>query len=92
MDNFDIGETVICWRNVKDENGDYKDPATSMTITIVSKKDNNNLGPLDMVKDETGKYHYDWQTVNCIDGAYVVVYTATDGENITIEKVGVQLG
>lgn len=35
---------------------------------------------------EIGKYHYDYQTADCERGKYTVIYKATDGSRITIEK------
>ena len=86
MADFDIGETVICSVEVKDDAGAYKDPATSMTITITDKNYVVKVNAIDMTKDAVGKYHYDCQTAGYIDGKYLVEYKATDGIRITIEK------
>ena len=82
---FDVGETVICSVEVKDDNGVLKDPATSMTITITDKNGAVKVNAVNMGKDSTGKYHYDCQTAGYIDGEYEVKYIATDGTRITIE-------
>jgi len=86
MSSFDIGETVICSLEVKDDNGDYKDPSTSMKITITDKFNVVKVDSVDMTKDSTGKYHYDCQTTDYVDGKYDVKYVATDGTRITIQK------
>ena len=93
MANFDIGETVICFCEVKDDAGAYKDPATSMEIGI------NQVNPSGviiaataMTKDATGKYHYNFQTSACSGGKYQAKYIATDGTRITIEKEQFELG
>ena len=86
MADFDVGETVICSVEVKDDAGAYKDPATSMKITITDKNYVVKVNNADMTKDATGKYHYDFQTAGYIDGKYEVSYKATDGTRITIEK------
>lgn len=83
---FDVGETVICSIEIKDDNGDYKDPATSMKITISNSKNGDGVENVDMTPDTTGKYHYDCQTAGYIDGKYTVEYTATDGARITIQR------
>ena len=83
---FEIGETVICSVEVKDDDGAYKDPATSMKITITDKNKAVKVDGVAMTPDSTGKYHYDCQTAGYIDGKYVVEYTATDGTRITIQK------
>jgi len=85
MAKFDLGETVICDCEVKDDAGAYKDPATSMTITITDKNGAVKVNAVNMGKDSTGKYHYDCQTAGYIDGEYEVKYIATDGTRITIE-------
>ena len=86
MADFDIGETVICSVEVKDDAGAYKDPATSMKITITDKNYVVKVNNADMTKDAVGKYHYDCQTTGYIDGKYEVEYKATDGTRITILK------
>ena len=86
MASFDCGETVICSVEVKDDAGAYKDPATSMKITIIDRSWAIKVDAAGMTKDATGKYHYDFQTAGCINGKYEVVYKATDGTRITIQK------
>ena len=88
---FDIGETVICSCEVKDDAGALKDPATSMTITITDKSNAVKVDGVAMTKDAVGKYHYDCQTAGYIDGKYGVKYIATDGTRITIETESVEL-
>jgi len=83
---YDCGETVICSVEVKDDAGAYKDPATSMTITITDKNYVVKVNNADMTKDAVGKYHYDCQTSGYIDGKYEVEYKATDGSRISIQK------
>ena len=86
MANFDIGETLICSIEIKDDAGAYKDPATSMKITVTDKTNTKKVNDVAMTKDSTGIYHYDCQTTGYIDGEYEVKYVATDGTRITIEK------
>ena len=86
MADFDIGETIILSIEVKDDTGAYKDPQTSMKITITDKNYVVKVNNVDMTKDAVGKYHYDCQTVGYIDGKYEVEYKATDGSRITIQK------
>ena len=85
---FNIGETIICSVDVKDDAGAYKDPATSMKIVVARTKPNYIVvvASTDMTKDSVGKYHYDFQTSTAIAGSYEATYTATDGSRITIEK------
>ena len=88
---FDIGETVICSCEVTDDAGAYKDPFTSMKITITDMQGSVKANAVDMTKDSVGKYHYDCQTSGYMKGVYSVVYTATDGTRITMEKETFQL-
>ena len=91
MDTFDIGETVICSCEVRDELGALTDPTTSMKITItdkfgVKKVDSQSMLGGNPPVEDTGKYHYDCQTTTYTDGKYQVNFIATDGTRITIEK------
>ena len=88
MKIFDIGETVICSIEVRDDGGVLKDPETSMNIEIDMKPFAvaSIISSIYMVKDGTGKYHYDFDTEARSAGDYTVKYTATDGMRITIEK------
>jgi len=89
MAKFDIGETVICSCQVKDDDGNYKDPNddyTHTTITIIDKNSVKKIADVVMTRDSIGKYHYDCQTTSYVDGKYRAEYKATDGSRITIEK------
>ena len=88
MANFDIGETVICSIEVRNAAGTLVDPSTSMQIAIDWIKPNfgNIITATNMTKDSTGKYHYDFASAGKQAGSYQVIYTATDGTRITIEK------
>jgi len=86
MAQFDVGETVICSCEIKDTDGNLKDPSTSTQISICNNKGVVSLAATAMTKDSTGKYHYDFQTVGSSKDRYTVSYIATDGSRITIEK------
>ena len=85
---FDIGETVICSVEVKNDAGTLVDPSTSMQIAIdwISPNFSNIITATNMTKDSTGKYHYDFATAGKQGGTYRVAYIATDGTRITIER------
>jgi len=85
---FDISETVICTIAIKDADGTAQDPVTSMNIEIIRITPN----PATMVastgmEDDTGDgaYHYDCDTTGYLAGFYMVKYTATDGDRVTIQ-------
>ena len=83
---FQKGETIICSITVKD-GATLTDPATSMNISIYDPQGGINISSTAMTKDSTGTYHYDYATASLtLMGVYSVVYTATDGTRITIEK------
>lgn len=81
MANFHRGTTLYCWRYCKDIDGNYFDPATSMTISILTPRTNNDVEDADMVKDDVGKYHYYYTIPNTAisRGTYQVIYKAVDG-------------
>jgi len=87
MAKYDVGDTVICSITVK--SGDtLTDPATSMKIGITKPEPISEeiVASTAMVKDSTGKYHYDFASEGKAAGKYRVKYIATDGSRITIEK------
>ena len=82
---FHRGETIICsaehWVM-----GELADPVTSMKITITDNRNGTEVDNQDMVKDETGEYHYDFNSsADNPKGQYSAVVTATDGTRVTIE-------
>jgi uncharacterized protein YfaS (alpha-2-macroglobulin family) len=89
---YQLGETVICSVEVRNAAGTLVDPATSMKITITDNKNGTEVDDQAMTKDETGKYHYDWQT-NTITagGVYYILYTATNGTRISIMRDSVEV-
>ena len=89
---FHVGETVICSIEVGDADGNLADPSTSMKITITDNTNGIEVDDQAMTKDSTGIYHYDWtSSADAPLGIYYIVYTATDGSRISIEKDTVEL-
>lgn len=93
MIQFDIGETVICVLEVKNEAGRCQNLATPPTITILDATSNvqvdnaaMQLDNIDVQLATPGKYHYDYQTEGQSGGIYEVKYVVTDGSRITIKK------
>lgn len=85
--NFDIGETISCYIEVKDDDGILTDPKTSMKISIYDPAYDIVVNEQDMIKDETGKYHYDYNSPsNASRGKYTIKCTSVEGSRITIEK------
>ena len=81
------GETIVCSVEVRDENNVLKDPVTSMKVRISDPSTAEVVAETAMTKDSTGKYHYDYQcAANALLGTYKVIFTATDGLRITINK------
>ena len=84
MANYHTGETIICSVEVKNSGGTLTDPATSMKITIIGTfavVDN-----VSMVKDSTGKYHYDFDSTGKQVGVYNAEFIATDGSRISKQR------
>lgn len=78
-DTFQMGETIKCWRNVKDEDDNYIDPDTSFVISIYGPQNSLLVDEVGMTPDSVGKYHYMFDTCDCeIAGDYKVKYEATD--------------
>ena len=87
MATFQIGETVICSCEVRDDAGVLKNPATSMTVAIYDANGVVVVPTTSMgTPDSTGKYHYDFASTGKPGLTYTVYYTATDGSRITIAK------
>ena len=85
MNDFNLGETVICLIEVKDGSGAFVDPATSMTVTIWDPGNAKVIDVQAMVKDSIGKYHYDY-TPTIKTGTYIIKYIAIDSSRISIQK------
>ena len=86
MPRFQRGETIICWRNVKNiDTGEYIDPS-SMRIQIKNSKNEIAAEEQDMHREDIGHYSYDFNTrASMPAGKYRAIYTATDGIRVTIE-------
>ena len=77
--NFVIGETAICTCDVRDSDNKLID-ADTMAITISCNCSGEESAL--MVKDSTGKYHYDFQTTGHQKEKCEVYFTATLGGRI----------
>ena len=85
MASYQRGETVILSCEVKDSNGNYADPATSMTVTVKDPNGTVVVNEAPMTRDSLGKYHYDYTSPTTTPlGTYQVRFKATDGSRITI--------
>ena len=84
MNEFQIGETIICTIEIKDADGAYVDPETSITITVLDASGATVVDAQAMVKDTVGKYHYDYTSEEtAVRGVYHISYKATDGTRVT---------
>ncbi len=82
-----IGETIILSIEIKDKDGNLKDPATSVGIEVTCLRSGTNVLPLtEMIADAIGKYHYDFDSSSIEPGDYEVKNTAKDGSIVTIAK------
>lgn len=89
---FHLTETVICSVKIYDLDGNLADPSTSMKITITDSEDTKKVDNVDMDRDGTGEYHYDWNTAEITEtGRYKVFYTAIEGIRKSIKEDAVEL-
>uniref|UniRef100_A0A6M3L602 Uncharacterized protein n=1 Tax=viral metagenome TaxID=1070528 RepID=A0A6M3L602_9ZZZZ len=78
MATFQLGETAICYLEIRDENGTLIESDLSKvgiykgTILLVEG---------DMVKDSVGKYYYDYLTDT--KGTLIAEFTATYNTRVT---------
>lgn len=80
------GATVVCSITIKDA-GVLTDPATSITVTVYDPSNTAVVSAQAMSKDSTGTYHYNYtSSASAIRGEYIVIYTATDGSEVTKQK------
>ena len=89
MKNFDVGETVICSAEVK-RAGAYLDP-DAIVISIYNPAGTIVVTEQPMVKNEAGKYQYDWDSAGQSKGYWRVVILVTYGGRKTILNGGYTL-
>ena len=82
-------ETVIVWLEVKDEDGNYVDPGTSIKCTIYDPNETVVAGHdgQAMTKSETGKYYYDYNPSGSeVEGYYEARCEVVDSGRTTTES------
>lgn len=87
MERFIIGTTLVCSVNIK-EAGVDSDPDTSVTMKVVriQPKAATIVDYAAASQDDTGDYHYDWDTSGNIEGIYRVLCKTVDGDRTTIDE------
>jgi hypothetical protein len=87
MESYHVGETVICEIEIR-ENGVLTDPDTSILVSVVRKYPSPETIQdfTAMTKDDTGQYHYDFQSAGNDGGIYRFVLKLTDGTRISMAK------
>lgn len=89
---FNREETVVCSIEIKDKNGNYKDPDTSIKITITAPDSSLAVNDQAMSKDDTGKYYYDWTSdAQDVLGIYRCKFELVDNSRVTMEKDSFEL-
>ena len=85
MATFNVGETIICSLEVRNASNTLVDPSTSIKITLYG---HTSTGVIDvnMTKDSTGKYHYDFDSTGKAVGNYWAIFTAVDSNRTTTEN------
>jgi hypothetical protein len=84
---FELGETVEIYVEVKDQDGTLVDATTSITTTIYNPDGTVAQAADGMTNLDTGKYDYFYTTVTQT-GWYRVRITVTDLTKITIKDGG----
>jgi len=90
MKIFQVGETVICYIEVK-KDGIYKDPADYIRISIYKPDGAIDVNMVDGSKEGTGKYNYNYDTTGKPKGIYRVRWQAKDGIKVTMEDASFKL-
>lgn len=85
LGKFHSGGTIILEIEVTNSStGEFVDPVTSMRITVTDSYNGVEVDNQDMVKDATGKYHYDYTPATTAErGRYRVIFTDTDGSRVS---------
>lgn len=91
---FELGETVEIYVEVKNQLGTLVDPATSIKVTIYKPDGTEALAATSMTKVDTGKYNYYYTSVVATPpaadplGWYRVRITVMDIDKVTIKDGG----
>jgi hypothetical protein len=89
---FQRGETVPIWVEIKTWLGAYFDPASDIKLTITNPLNVDKVTAVAMTRSDTGKYTYDYQSIAGDEaGWWKVKALAQDGTSITIEYGGFNL-
>jgi len=95
MKGFDIGETVICSVETK-KDGSLQN-VTTIVIDIYDPTGDRDVGGDGeeaeslLPADDTGEYHYDYETAGKSAGSYRAKITVTYGGRTTITSEGFEL-
>lgn len=77
LDSYYAGTAIRINIEVKDYNGGYMDPAT-LKISIIDPAGTTKINEATPIKDDTGKYHYNYQSAESdVKGNYLVKPAAT---------------
>jgi hypothetical protein len=88
---FQIGETVVIKATITKSSVAY-DPTTSIKVALYTSANTVDTAAVDMVKEGTGIYTYNWQAAAKTADTYKIVVTAIDGATkITIKKAQFRL-
>ena len=91
MANYYSGETVTFSVLItRQSDGTAYDPS-SINISIIANRSNNTpiVDSQAMTKSAVGSYYYDWVADN--PGMYYIIYTATDGSKVSIQKDAINI-
>lgn len=89
MKHFDIGEHVVCSVTTR-QNGTLVE-VTPRLITIYRPDGTVDINSATLSRDDTGEYHYDFDTTGRLAGDYRVKVTLTFVDRVTIRQGGFTL-
>jgi len=81
MDTFQIGETVVCYCEIR-KSGNLYDP-TSVKIDILKEDGTSIVSNTDTTKEAVGKYNYNFDSASKSSGKYRFRITATDSGKVS---------
>lgn len=83
---YNRGTTIHLTAEIKDVDGNYVDPDTSVKVSLIDPTGATELAETSMTKDSVGHYSYDWQSAsNDPLGLYSQVTVSVDGGK-TVKK------
>ena len=85
MYSFNVGDTLNIGVEVMDSIGTYKNPSTSMVVTITAPNGVDDVTEVAMTAYGGGRYLYTWASSGKAKGEWTVKFKATDGTEVSTQ-------